>query len=97
MLCPNCAISSAISKTVEVVYNNIKLNIDGTEITPKDANGNVVEPFNFNGTVYLPVRAVGEALGKDVSWDDIVKPIENSRRVRLRKHRNLSTPNAVFV
>ena len=66
------------SRNVTVSYNNIKINIDGKEIAPKDANGNTVEPFNYNGTVYLPVRAIGEALGKDVSWDS------NSQTVFLK-------------
>ena len=50
-------------------YNNIKISLNGQTITPKDANGNTVEPFAINGTTYLPVRAVGEALGLDVDWD----------------------------
>ena len=41
----------------------------GRVFTPKDAAGNVVEPFIMNGTTYLPVRAVGEALGMSVNWD----------------------------
>lgn len=61
--------ASSLSKTVTAFYNNIKLVIDGKEITPKDANGNVVEPFIIDGTTYLPVRAVSEALGKEVDWD----------------------------
>ena len=56
-------------KQLEAHFSGIKLNIDGVEITPKDANGNVVEPFIVDGTTYLPVRAVAEALGKEVSWD----------------------------
>lgn len=43
--------------------------VDGVSITPKDANGTVVEPFIVDGTTYLPVRAVGEAMGKTVDWD----------------------------
>ena len=58
-----------LSRNINVVYNNIKLYIDGAEIVPKDAKGNPVEPFIYNGTTYLPVRAVGEALGKEVIWD----------------------------
>ena len=27
------------------------------------------EPFIYDGTTYLPVRAVGEAVGKTVGWD----------------------------
>jgi len=54
---------------IEVEYVNVKLYVDGVLITPKDGNGNIVEPFISNGTTYLPVRAVSEALGKDVRWD----------------------------
>lgn len=64
-------VSFAVTGTsvIEAVYNNIVINIDGKNITPKDANGNKTEPFIYNGTTYLPVRAVGEALGKTVEWD----------------------------
>lgn len=56
-------------KTIQVLYNDISLVVDGVPITPKDANGVEVEPFVYNGTTYLPVRAVGEAIGKQVTWD----------------------------
>ena len=64
-----------VYKNLSVTYNNIKIVIDGKEITPKDAAGNVVEPFIHEGTTYLPVRAVGEALGKTVGWDDVNKSV----------------------
>lgn len=35
----------------------------------KDANGMAVEPFAIDGTTYLPVRAVSDAVGLDVEWD----------------------------
>lgn len=57
------------SEIIEAAYNNIKVYVDGILIDPKDPNGNTVEPFIYNGTTYLPVRAVGEAVGKQVSWD----------------------------
>lgn len=57
------------SKSIIASYNNIKIYIDQKSITPKDANGKIVEPFIYNGTTYLPVRAVSEALGKPVSWN----------------------------
>ena len=57
------------TETLDVWYNNIKLYVDGQRIDPKDTLGNPVEPFIINGTTYLPVRAVGEALGKEVNWD----------------------------
>ncbi len=57
------------SEYIEAVYNNIKIYVDGVKIDPKDSNGSKVEPFIYNGTTYLPVRAVGEAIGKTVTWD----------------------------
>lgn len=69
ILSNGAAIAKSGTEMLEAVYSNIKIIIDGTEIVPKDANGNAVEPFIYNGTTYLPVRAVGEALGKAVEWD----------------------------
>ena len=63
------AIAANIQKQISATYKDIKICIDGTYVTPKDAKGNVVEPFISNGTTYLPVRAVGEAFGKNVEWD----------------------------
>lgn len=60
---------------IEAVYANVKIYIDGTLIDPKDVNGNKVEPFIYNGTTYLPVRAVGEAFGKAVSYDGQTKSV----------------------
>ena len=57
------------SKTLEAYYNNIKIYVDGAAITPTDVNGNSTEPFSVDGTVYVPIRAVSEALGKRVEWD----------------------------
>lgn len=57
------------SRTVTADYNNIKISLNGSQITPKDATGATVEPFAINGTTYLPVRAVANALGISVGWD----------------------------
>lgn len=69
------AASNITKKTIEAYYQDIKVVVDGVEITPKDANGKVVDPFISDGTTYLPVRAVGEALGKEVTWDGSTKTV----------------------
>jgi len=51
-------------------YNDIKITLDGTAIVPRDANGNIVEPFIIDGTTYLPVRGIAAALGLDVNWEE---------------------------
>lgn len=56
--------------TQEVQYNNIGVILDGKRLDLRDANGNSVEPFMYNNTNYLPVRAVAEALGLEVAFDN---------------------------
>ena len=53
----------------DVLTEGIKIVVDGQKINPTDANGNTVEPFIYNGTTYLPVRAISNAIGKAVYWD----------------------------
>lgn len=55
--------------TKELTYNNISVTLDGKKLDLRDVQGNSVEPFAFDGTNYLPVRAISEALGLDVEWD----------------------------
>ena len=62
--------TSQADKNILVTYGDIKLYVDGALITLKDENGNSVEPFICNGAVYVPINAVGEALGKEVYWDN---------------------------
>lgn len=70
LMCTSAAAASKVTtKMIEANYMGIRLVVDGVEVTPKDANGNKVEPFASSGTTYLPVRAIGEALGKEVTWD----------------------------
>lgn len=68
LLTSGVAFAKQISENAELIYNNIKIFVDGAEIIPKDANGNTVEPFIYNGTTYLPARAISNALGQEVEW-----------------------------
>ena len=43
--------------------------IDGVKRTFRDANGKQVDPALYNGSIYLPIRAIGEIMGKTVGWD----------------------------
>lgn len=53
----------------DVVANGVKIVVNGKKLNPTDANGKKVEPIIYNGTTYLPVRAVANALGEAVYWD----------------------------
>jgi hypothetical protein len=56
-------------------FADIQIFVDGKRMDPRDVNGASVEPFIINGTTYLPVRAVAEALGMEVGWDNASKSV----------------------
>lgn len=74
ILC-NTVFAAATGTNISVFYNNIKILIDGNEIKTNDAMGNTEEPFIFNGTTYVLIRVVSEALNKIVRWDGDNKQI----------------------
>ena len=55
-------ITATLSYDITVKYN-------GETQELKDAAGNQVYPISYNGTTYLPVRAVADMLGIEVNWD----------------------------
>ncbi len=63
------AFAATGSQTIKATYKNIKVAVNNTVVSLKDAQGRTVEPFVYNGTTYLPVRGVATALGQEVSWD----------------------------
>ena len=62
------ALAALAAKTIQV-YTGVDIYVDDQKLEPTDANGNPVEAFVHNGTTYLPVRAVSEAVGKPVQWE----------------------------
>ena len=69
------ALASVGQKAVILDYNNIKVTLDGQPLTLHDAHGNTVETFAIDGTTYLPVAALSQALGLKVSWDNNTKTV----------------------
>lgn len=63
------AFAAVNSKSITVGYNNIKVYINEKLTQLKDPNGHTVDPFVYDGTTYVPLRAVSEALGQQVRWD----------------------------
>ena len=72
--------AASFKKNIEVSYNDIQIVVNGIRIVPRDVNGTIVEPFIYNGTTYLPVRAVSEALGNAVEWDPTTYTVYVSER-----------------
>lgn len=49
--------------------DSVNIYIAGVKFTPKNVNGDTVDPIILDGTTYLPIRAIGEAFDKNVTWD----------------------------
>ena len=61
---------AALNQKTINVSSGVKIYMNGKELIPTDVNGKVVDAFVYEGTTYLPARALSEALGKNVEWDD---------------------------
>ena len=66
---------AARREKIEVKYDNIQVYKDNVLQTLKDAEGKTVEPFIYNGTTCVPVRAAAELAGMRVEWDGATKSI----------------------
>lgn len=63
------SIISVSAQNIDVIMNGIKIYWDGVEKTLTDANGNKVEPMIYQGTTYVPLRAMSNLMGKEVDWN----------------------------
>ncbi|NOU97061.1 peptidylprolyl isomerase [Paenibacillus sp. LMG 31456] len=71
------SIAYASGTQIEVYFKNIKYMFDGQQKKPAD------DSFIYNGTTYVPLRFVSEALGKEVTWDGDNDTIYVGRKIDL--------------
>jgi hypothetical protein len=70
---------------ITVTYG-VKLVLDGQKVTLADASGNEVKPFVYEGTTYVPLRAVSQLFGATISYDAatntvyLTSPIETAQK-----------------
>lgn len=69
-----CALGATAStqyeKIMAYIDNGITLKLHGKDFNPIDAKGSPIKPINYNGSTYLPLRAIAEATGLPVEWDN---------------------------
>lgn len=51
------------------VTTGVSVFMDNEEIDMRDVDNNKVDAFVYDGTTYLPARAISEANGKKIDWD----------------------------
>ena len=57
------------------VEDGVGITLNGARFTPRDADGKEVSVFLYNGTTYVPVRAISEAMGMDVSFNSATRTV----------------------
>lgn len=62
------ALAALSARNIEV-HTGVNVYVDDRKLNPTDSNGNTVPVFIYNGTTYLPVRAISETLNTPVQWD----------------------------
>ena len=67
--CGITAFATNASRTITVDYCDIQVYKDDVLCKLKDSNGTTVEPFIYNGTTYIPLRAAANLAGLGVDWD----------------------------
>ena len=70
-----CVTATATSKRSIQVEDGIGITLNGARFTPRDADGKEVPVFLYNGTTYVPVRAISEAMGMDVSFNSATRTV----------------------
>jgi len=58
------------TKVIEVTYGNFRTTLWGNEFAVYNDEGEVLQPFYYNGTVYFPVDAILRAMGTNAQWDE---------------------------
>lgn len=59
----------AANGAIKIEVSPISVLVDGEVFQPKDASGNDVMVFTYNGTTYAPLRELAEAYGLEVGYD----------------------------
>jgi hypothetical protein len=69
------AIAGTIYRTIQVQYEEIKINVNGERKYPE------LEPFTYSGRTFVPLRFIAEELNKEVLWDGVYKIIDVNDKV----------------
>lgn len=78
------------NKTITAYYEHIKIAVNGENAELTDEQGDIIEPFIADDSVFLPVRGISQVLGKNVAWDGDTKTVNITDTDSAGHYDNLS-------
>ncbi|TYQ12714.1 UNVERIFIED_CONTAM: copper amine oxidase-like protein [Acetivibrio alkalicellulosi] len=77
MFCTSIAVfgASVNSEIKAILSREVSVRYQGVVQEMRDGSGNVVYPIMYNGTTYLPIRAVSNMLDLPVDWEASTKTV----------------------
>ena len=92
-----CVTATATSKRSIQVEDGIGITLNGARFTPRDAAGKQVPVFLYNGTTYVPVRAISEAMGMDVSFNSATRTVQLTPADRTASQQGASSASGNYI
>jgi len=79
---------SGENEKITVILNeDIKIYYKDEVQTFKDVNGKIVYPLSYQGTTYLPIRAISNLYNADIEWE------RETSTVSIEKRKNITESN----
>ena len=92
-----CVTATATAKRSIQVEDGIGITLNGATFTPRNANGKEVPVFLYNGTTYVPVRAISEAMGMDVSFNSATRTVVLTTADRTASQQGASSASGNYI
>lgn len=92
-----CVTATATSKRSIQVEDGIGITLNGATFIPRSANGKEVSVFLYNGTTYVPVRAISEAMGMDVSFNSATRTVVLTTADRTASQQGSTTASGDYI
>ncbi len=89
--------SSTLESITASLNHNLNIEVSGKAYKPTGPNGESLSPIVYQGTTYLPVRSISEALNTDVNYDSSNNKISimpKSSSATSKPASTSTTPNA---
>lgn len=93
--CLGIGAASVAQKVTAEICPHFTVIADGEKQTFTDANGTEVYPLVYNGTTYLPVRSIGNLMGKNVGWDSATSTITLNGKFAFDQIKNALMVNGI--